>query len=181
MLVFQPSPTLCDTTDYSPPAFSVHRILQARILEWVAISFSRGSSDPGIKLRSPALQADSLPSEPPGKPKKLYSASFKWGESFHLNKEYTSFAEVAKIYHSKNKSSVPEIVKKEKEIHASFTVTPQAAKVTERGKCPIKMEKSFNLYKKIFWERESGHIHVTVIIVCCYSCSILLLVSVPNL
>ena len=77
MLVVQPHPTLCDTTDYSPPAFSVDRIHQARILEWVAIPFSRGSSDPGIELRSPALQADSLPSEPPGKPKKLYSASFK--------------------------------------------------------------------------------------------------------
>ena len=37
---------------------------QARILEWVAISFSRGSSQP----RSPTLQADSLPAEPPGKP-----------------------------------------------------------------------------------------------------------------
>ena len=45
-------------------------------------------------------------------------------------------------------------MKKEKEIHASFTVTPQTTKVTEHGECPIKMEKSFNLYKKIFGERE---------------------------
>ena len=37
----------------------------ARILEWVAISFFRGFPDPGIKPRSLALQADSLPSEPP--------------------------------------------------------------------------------------------------------------------
>ena len=36
--------TLCDPIDYSPSGFSVHRISQARILEWVAISFSRGSS-----------------------------------------------------------------------------------------------------------------------------------------
>ena len=43
-------------------------ILQARILEWVAISFPRDLPDPGIKPGSPALQADSLPSEPPGKP-----------------------------------------------------------------------------------------------------------------
>ena len=43
-------------------------ILQARILEWVAIPSSRGSSYPGIEPRSPALQVDSLPSEPPGKP-----------------------------------------------------------------------------------------------------------------
>ena len=57
-----------DPMDYSPLGSSVHGILQARILGWVAIPFSRGSSHPGIKLRSPALQADSSPSEPPGKP-----------------------------------------------------------------------------------------------------------------
>ena len=38
-------------------------ILQARILEWVAIPFSRGSSQPGIEPGSPALQADSLLSD----------------------------------------------------------------------------------------------------------------------
>ena len=53
--------------DCSPPGPSVHEILQARILEYVAIPFSRGSSDPGIEPGSPALQAGSLPSEPPGK------------------------------------------------------------------------------------------------------------------
>ena len=39
-------PTLCDPTDCSPPGSAVRRISQARILEWVAISFSRGSSQP---------------------------------------------------------------------------------------------------------------------------------------
>jgi len=54
--------------DCSPPGSSVHGILQARILEWVAIPFSRGSSQPSDRTQvSPALQADSLPSEPPGK------------------------------------------------------------------------------------------------------------------
>ena len=38
--------TLCDPRDCSPPGSFVHGILQARILEWVAISFSRGSSQP---------------------------------------------------------------------------------------------------------------------------------------
>ena len=46
MLVTQSCPTLCDPMDCSPPGSSVHEILQARILEWVAISFSRGSSQP---------------------------------------------------------------------------------------------------------------------------------------
>ena len=50
--------------DCNPPSSSVRGILQARILEWVVIPFSRGSSHPGIKPRSPALQADSLLSEP---------------------------------------------------------------------------------------------------------------------
>ena len=45
--------------DYSLPGSSVHGISQARILEWVAISFSRGSSGSGIKLISPAWQVDS--------------------------------------------------------------------------------------------------------------------------
>ena len=62
--------SLCDPRDCSLPGSSVHGILQARILEWVTIPFSRGSSDPGIKPRSSALQVESLPSEPPGKPSK---------------------------------------------------------------------------------------------------------------
>ena len=49
--------------------YRVHGILQARILEWVAFPLSKGSSQPGIEPRSPALQADSLPAEPQGKPK----------------------------------------------------------------------------------------------------------------
>ena len=44
--VAQSCPTLCDPMDCSPPGSSVHGIFQARVLEWVAISFSRGSSQP---------------------------------------------------------------------------------------------------------------------------------------
>ena len=44
--VAQSCPTLCDPMDCSLPGFSLHGILQARVLEWVAISFSRGSSRP---------------------------------------------------------------------------------------------------------------------------------------
>ena len=50
------------------PDSSVHGIPQASILEWVAIPFSRGSSRPEIELRFSALQPDSSPYEPPGKP-----------------------------------------------------------------------------------------------------------------
>ena len=68
VLVAQLCLTLCDPMDCSPPDSSVHGILKARILEWVDFPFSRRSSRPGIKPRFRALQMDSLPSEPPGKP-----------------------------------------------------------------------------------------------------------------
>ena len=58
----QSCPTLATPWTVAPGS-SVHGILQARILEWVAISFSRGHSQPRIEPESPALQADSLPTE----------------------------------------------------------------------------------------------------------------------
>ena len=58
--VTQSCPTL-----YNPMDYTVHGILQPRILEWGAFPFSRGSSQP----RSPALQVDSLATEPQGKSK----------------------------------------------------------------------------------------------------------------
>ena len=54
--------------DYKPPDSSVPGIFQARILEWVAFPSPGDLLDPGIESRSHALRADSLPSEPPGKP-----------------------------------------------------------------------------------------------------------------
>ena len=53
--------------DCSLPGFSVHGILQARILEWVPFPSPGDLPDPGIEPRSPALEADALTSEPPGK------------------------------------------------------------------------------------------------------------------
>ena len=57
--------TLCDPMDCSLSGSVLHGILQVRVMEWVAISFSRGSSDPGIEPRSPAFQAEALTSESP--------------------------------------------------------------------------------------------------------------------
>ena len=61
--VAQSCPTLCDLMDYT-----VHGIFQARS-KWVAFPFSRDLPNPWIEPRSLALRADSLPAEPPGKPK----------------------------------------------------------------------------------------------------------------
>ena len=63
MKVTQLRLTLCDHMDYTS-----HGIFQARILEWVVFSFSRGSAQPRIEPRSPTLQVDSSPAEAPGKP-----------------------------------------------------------------------------------------------------------------
>ena len=52
--------TFCDPMEWSPPGSSIHGILQARILEWVATPPPRDLPGPGIKPESPALQADSL-------------------------------------------------------------------------------------------------------------------------
>ena len=63
--------TLCNPMDCSPPGSSVHGILQARILEWVAMPSSRGSSWPRDWICISYVlhwQADSLPLIPPGKP-----------------------------------------------------------------------------------------------------------------
>ena len=62
--VVQSCPTLCDPMDYT-----IHGILQARILEWVTFPSPGDLPKPGIKPRSHALQADSSPAEPHGKPK----------------------------------------------------------------------------------------------------------------
>ena len=85
--VAQSCPTLCDSMNCSPPLSCVHGILQARILEWVAMPSSRGSSWPGIEIRFPTLQADSLPSEPPGKPKNTGAGSLSLLQGIFLTQE----------------------------------------------------------------------------------------------
>ena len=68
----QACPTLCDPLDCSPPGSSVHGILQAKILDWVATLSSRGIFP--TQISNPNLlcllqwQASSLPTIPPGKP-----------------------------------------------------------------------------------------------------------------
>ena len=57
--------------DCTPPGSSVHEVLQAKMLEWVAMPFSRDLPNPEIEPGSPALQADSLPSEPLGRKKRM--------------------------------------------------------------------------------------------------------------
>ena len=77
-LVTKSCPTLCDPMGYSPPVSSVHGFSQA-MLEWAAISFSRGSSWPRdqthVSCKSPALQVDSLPLSHQGFIKHIFFSS----------------------------------------------------------------------------------------------------------
>ena len=68
MLVPLPCLTLCGPMDYSPPGSSVHGILQATILEWVAIPFSRRSSQLRDRTQVSCIAGTFFTSEPPGMP-----------------------------------------------------------------------------------------------------------------
>ena len=72
---------LCDTTDCSPsspPGSSVLGILQARIREWVAVPFSRGSFRPRDSTRVSCIAGRFFATEPPGKPKSLLRNTYPW-------------------------------------------------------------------------------------------------------
>ena len=74
---FQLYLTLCDPMDCSLPGSSVHGVLQVGILEWVAMPSPRDFPNLGIEPASPVsptFQADSLPTEPPGKPSPILSS-----------------------------------------------------------------------------------------------------------
>ena len=80
--VIQLCPILC-----TPMNYTIHEILQARTLEWVAVPFSRDLPNPEIKPRSPAFQEDSLPAEPPGKPPKTGVCSLSLLQGIFLTRE----------------------------------------------------------------------------------------------
>ena len=82
MKVAHSCPTLYDRMEYT-----VHGILQARILEWVAFPFSRGLPKPGIAPRFPTLQADSLPAESSGEPKNTGVSSLSLLQWIFLTQE----------------------------------------------------------------------------------------------
>ena len=69
--------TLCNSMGYSPSGSSVHGILQERILEWVTMPSSRGSSPPRDQTRIFCIAGGFFTTEPPGKPMKWYSSQIK--------------------------------------------------------------------------------------------------------
>ena len=92
--------TLCDPLDCRLSGSSVHEISQARILEWVAISFSRDLPNLGIELMYPAFAGRFFTTEPPEKPSK-----FDRYCQIALHRDlliYTSISNVQKTYFSNN-------------------------------------------------------------------------------
>ena len=75
-LVAQSCLTLCDPMDCSPPGCFVHGILQARILEWVAMPSCRGSSWPRDQTHISCIAGTFLTTVPPGKPLIIFVSTF---------------------------------------------------------------------------------------------------------
>ena len=94
MQLLQSCPTLGDPMDCSLPASPVHRVLQARILEWIAFPFSGDLPHPGIKSASPvapALQADFSPMSQWGNPKTSLTFSQRSKDISSINALKLSF------------------------------------------------------------------------------------------
>ena len=99
-LVAQSCPTHCDLRDCSWPDSSVHGISQARILEWVATHPGRDLPNPGIKLRFPILEADSLSFEPLGMPPLTPTHIFKFSRM-------TEKVKFQSVCHQQNNIKIP--------------------------------------------------------------------------
>ena len=83
--VAQLCPTLCDPMDYNPQGSSVHGISQARILEWVAISSSRGSSWPRDQARVSCIAGKFFTNWATGKSLVLQTSVIDNSKNFEVN------------------------------------------------------------------------------------------------
>ena len=83
---------LCDPMDCSLPGSSVHGVFQARVLEWVAISFFRGPSWPSDRTQVSCIAGRHFTSEPPGKPTKALCMYIKGSDYISLSSLSGSWA-----------------------------------------------------------------------------------------
>ena len=90
--------TLCDPTDCSLPGFSVHGIFPARILDWVAISSSRGSSWPRHQTHISCIAGRSFMAEPPGKSVNFEYRSVNCQDQFHSYWYFISYIDVYNLH-----------------------------------------------------------------------------------
>ena len=106
-LAAQSCPTLCKSTDCSLSGFSVHGIIQARELEWAAISFSRGSSWPEDQTRVSCTAGRFLPTEPLGKPPHTWLPRY---QHLHQSVTFVSADEPSGTYHNHSESIAQHIM-----------------------------------------------------------------------
>ena len=139
VLVAQLCLTLCNPMNCNLTGSSVHGILQVRILEWVAISSSRESSQP----RSPALQADSLPTEPQVKPNIRTEALFQHQSIYMLSKVVFSWFKVLQHFFWKT-------LKFLKYVAGTFTATSDYLKIVFCPPTQRNLKKHWALCK-IMW------------------------------
>ena len=139
LLVTQLCLTLCNPMNCSLLGSSVHGILQVRIVEWVAISSSRGSSQP----KSPALQADSLPAEPWVMPNIRIEALFKLQSIYMLSKIVFSWFKVLQHFFWKTLKFV-------KYVAGTFTATSDYLKIISCPPTQRNLKKHWALCK-IMW------------------------------
>ena len=95
-----------DTVDCSPPGSSVHGISQGRVLEWVAIAFSRALPDPGVKPATLALAGGFLTTVPHGKPQFFYPSLIKVCHPFDSEENPKGYMLMAQVPESVHKVGV---------------------------------------------------------------------------
>ena len=95
--VAQSCPTLCNPMNCSLPGSSIHRIFQARILEWVAFPSPGDLPDPGIEPRSPALQADTYHLSYQGSLREKVNKLHCWYIPFYTLSKFFLFSPFTKL------------------------------------------------------------------------------------
>ena len=127
-LVAQLYLTLCNSMDYSSPGPSVHGILQQEYWSGLPGSPPGDLPKPGIEPRSPALQADSLPSEPPGKPIQL----MKWPH-YHLQAHGSMCLVVTFYYNYLSSRSFSLFIRETQDTFFSRLLCSSYARISARG------------------------------------------------
>ena len=112
-LVTKSCPTLCNPMDCNPPSSSVYEILRTRMLEWVDISFSRGSSRPRDGTHVSCITGRFSTTKPPGKPRVLgdpcKSTRLVWTQSLNHTQHHLieTHATPAILHHPLSPKSAP--------------------------------------------------------------------------
>ena len=123
------SPTLCDAIDCNLPGLSVHGILQARILEWVAVPFSRGSSRPRNRIRISCIVG------------RFFTSWITEGNFFAFNYLLNTSCLTSKSVFCLQICSCKDLTRKK--IHYTFPSTLQRV-----SSCPINYRQNNKAYKK---------------------------------